>query len=76
MRSILWAGCPKVGVYPKPIYSSPPILSILSNLASILQDRDLSYLSYSIYQTGRIILRSGLPPGGVRNVPSELGTAW
>ena len=73
-RSILWAGCPQVGVYRKPIYSISPILSILYSMASILQDRDLAYLSYSIYRTGRIILWSGYPPGGVRNGPIELET--
>ena len=53
-RRILRAGYPQVGVYHKPIYSSPPIISILSNLAPILQDSDLSYISYSIYQPGGV----------------------
>ena len=73
-RSILWAGWPQVGVYRKPIYSISHILSILYNMASILQDMDLSYLSYSIYLTGRSIIWIGYQPGAVRNGPIELAT--
>ena len=53
-RSILWAGCPQVGVYRKPIYSISPILSILSN-------RPLSY-RICIYTICRIRYTK---PGGL-----------
>ena len=33
---------------------APHILSIFSNMASILHDMDLSYLSYLIYRTGGV----------------------
>ena len=74
-RSILWAGCPKGGVYHRPIYDISLILSTLSHLSAILQDMDLSYLSYSIYHTGQSIIWSGYPLGGARNGPRELETA-
>ena len=44
-------GIPKAGAYRKPIYSISPIIPYM---ASILQDRGLSYLSYLIYQPGGV----------------------
>ena len=65
-KSSLWAGYPQV--YPRPIYSIPPtisILSILYYLSAILQDRGISH---RIYQPGCVGNGPGTaeyPPGGV-----------
>ena len=61
-RSTLWAVYPQVGVYPKPIYSITPILSILSNLASILS------IVFDI-PTGRSIQWSGRRPTALHVKP-------